>query len=50
MARADRDEASIDLEAAPDLLAALELVLDHEGHLTDGDWTVIHAAITKALQ
>ena len=36
------------IAAAPDLLAALELVLAHEGRFTGGDWAFIHAAIAKA--
>ena len=36
--------------AHDDLLAALELVLAHEGHLTGGDWTAIRAAIDNASQ
>lgn len=36
------------IAAAPELLAALKLVLDHEGKLTGGDWAPIRAALIKA--
>lgn len=36
------------IAASPKLLAALQLVLDHQGHLTGGDWTIIHDALDSA--
>ena len=37
------------IAAAPDLLAALEMVKEHDrGQITGGDWNIINAAIAKA--
>ena len=36
------------IAAAPELLAALRLVLAHDGVLTGADWTAIRAAIARA--
>jgi hypothetical protein len=36
------------IAAAPELLAVLKLVLDHDGKLTGADWTHLRAAIAKA--
>ncbi len=37
------------ISAAPDMLAALKLVKEHDrGQITGGDWDMINAAIAKA--
>lgn len=47
----DEREANARLiAAAPEMLAALELVTAHDGKLTGGDWAQIQAAIAKATQ
>lgn len=36
------------IAAAPELLAALRMVIAHDGRLTGADWTVIRDAVDKA--
>ena len=36
------------IAAAPELLAALRMVMEHDGRLTGADWETIRAAVDKA--